>query len=108
MRFVGEHTELIELQKRTLTYNDFNEEIETWAKDRDLYAEFFEQQGKEGESSGQILVVQDIRCKIRYVEGLNEKDYRVKRGDEIYDIQSIVREGRNKEQRLVLERRDNE
>ena len=108
MRFIGEHTEKIELQKRTLTYNDFNEEIQTWVKDRDLYAEFFEQQGKEGQSDGQILAIQDTRCKIRYIHGLNKRDFRIKRGDDIYDIQSIVRAGRNKEQRLILEWRDNE
>ncbi len=102
--FIGEHTELVSLEKRTIAYNDFNEEIETWTEDREVYAEFFERQGKEGDTDGQIVVVQDIRCKVRYISGLNEADYRINRDGTIYDIISIVREGRRRNQLLMLER----
>lgn len=108
MRFISEHTEKVGLEKRTVSYGSANDVIETWANDRNVYAEFWERQAKEGEQDGQILVIQDVRCKIRFINGLNEVDYRINRSGEIYDIQSIVRVGRNKEQLLILERRDND
>lgn len=108
MRFIGEHTEKVGLEKRTVSYGDANDVVETWTSYKSLYAEFWERQAKEGEQDGQILVIQDVRCKIRFISELNEVDYRINRNGEIYDIQSIVRVGRNKEQLLILERRDND
>lgn len=114
MRFKGEHTELVTLKNRTVTYVN-NEPQEDWdSNDTEIYAEFWEKHGKEGDTDGQILVMQDVRCKIRYREGLDpdvtaapEANYRIKRGLTEYDIVSVVKEGRRKELMLMLTRRDN-
>ena len=111
MRFDGEHTEPVTLQLRSVTKNDHNEQVYTWSDYRKLYAEFYSRQGKQAASDGQILVVQDLRCRIRWISNLNERDYRIirpKMGNEIYTITSIVQEGRRKYLLLMLERRDNE
>lgn len=116
MRFKGEHTELVELESLTTEQDEFGEMEETWSKEADIYAEFFERQGKEGVSDNQILVVQDVRCKVRYRSDLDpnissntpEADRRIKRGTTVYDIESIVQEGRRKTQLLMLKRRDND
>ncbi len=117
MRMIGEHTEKVTLKKKSVTIDpEYNEDIVDWdSNDETIFAEFFERQGKEGDRSGQIVVLQDVRCKIRYKEGLDpdygnqpETDYRIVRGQTTYDITSVVKEGRRKELRLMLERRDNE
>lgn len=108
MNFKGEHTRRVILEKREVTYNEYNEEIEVWKSYKELFAEFYARQAKEGVVEGQNIVVQDKRCKIRYVDGLNEADFRIKDGGTIYDITSIIPAGRRKELRLMLEKRDNE
>lgn len=116
MKFKGEHTEKCTLKKRTVTTNDFNEEIEDWdSNDTTIYAEFYEQQGREGDSDGQVAVIQDVRCKVRYRSGLDpdegntpEADYRIQRGQTTYDIESVVKKGRREAMKLMLKRRDNE
>lgn len=113
-RFKGEHTEKVTLKKRDVTYNSLNEQVEDWdSNDESIFAEFFARHGKEGEEGGQVLVIQDTRCKIRYKSGLDptensspEADYRIERGNVTYDIESIVMEGRNKTMKLMLKRRD--
>jgi head-tail adaptor len=115
MRFNGDHTERVTLKKRSISYNDFNEQVEDWdSNDTEMYAEFWEKHGKEGDTDGQILVMQDVRCKIRYREDLDpdynhspESNYRIKRGVTVYDVVSIVKEGRRKALLLMLTRRDN-
>jgi head-tail adaptor len=109
MRFKGSHTEKVTLQKREVSFSASNDTVEDWSQhDRPIFAEFFERQAKEGLTEGQVVVIQDVRCRIRFIGGLNERDYRIVRNGEIYDIQSIVHEGRRKAQRLMLQRRDNQ
>lgn len=116
MRFRGEKTEKVTLRKQTTTYNEVNEPVETWADDSTIYAEFMENHGKEGESDNQVLVIQDVRCKVRYKAKLDpdidgntpEADFRIKRGTTTYDIVSITKEGRREALKLMLTRRDNQ
>ncbi len=117
MRFAGEMTEKVTLKKKSVTIDtEYNEETVDWdSNDETIFAEFFERQGKEGDREGQILVMQDVRCKIRYRQELDpdygnqpETDYRIKRNETTYDITSVVKEGRRKELRLMLQRRDNQ
>src|SRR5690625_1650629 len=112
MRFKGEHTEKVTLKQRTEERNEYGELIESWdSNDVTVYAEFFERHGKEGESDGQIMVIQDVRCKVRYRPALDpnqgnrpERDHRIVRGSTTYDIQSVVQEGRRQAQLLILQR----
>lgn len=116
MRFRGDKTEKVTLKQRTFTYNDYNEEVEDWdSNDEPIYAEFRERHGKEGDSDGQIAVIQDVRCKVRYKQKLDpdidgntpEADFRIKRGTTTYDIVSITKGGRNEELMMMLTRKDN-
>lgn len=114
MRLKGEKTERVTLKQRTVTFNDLNEQVEDWdSNDETIYAEFLERHGKEAESGGQVLVIQDVRCKIRYKSKLDpdidsnqpEGDFRIKRGTTEYDITSIIKRGRNEALLLMLQRR---
>ncbi len=117
MRFTGEHTEKVTLKKKSVTIDtEYNEETVDWdSNDETIYAEFYERQGKEGGREGQVVVLQDVRCKLRYKSELDpdqggnpEENYRIKRGSTTYDITSVVKEGRRTELRLMLQRRDNQ
>lgn len=109
----GERVEKVTAKKRAVTYNDFNEVVEDWdSNDISLYAEFWGRHGKEGEQNGQVLVVQDTRCKVRYNARFDtrispdaEADNRIVRNNITYDITSILNEDRGKTQLLMLERR---
>lgn len=114
MRFKGEKTEKVTLKQRSTTYNDLNEQVDSWdSNDETIYAEFLERHGKEGESDGQVLVIQDVRCKVRYKSKLDpdissnepEVDFRIKRGTTTYDITSIIKQGRREALLLMLQRR---
>lgn len=117
MRFDSEKTEKVTLKQRTQTgTNEFNEPEYSWdAADTTIWAEFYEKHGKEGDSEGQILVVQDVRCKVRYRSSLDpnvtaapEAKHRIVRGITTYDVESIVPVGRRKGFKLMLKRRDNQ
>lgn len=105
MRFSGNKIRQVTLQQRTVSYDDYNQPVESWT-DTTIYAEKWERQGKEGVEGGQIIAVADVRWKIRYKAGINEKDFRIKEGSTIYDIQNIQDIGRNEGHWLMCERRD--
>jgi head-tail adaptor len=116
MNYIGEQVRLVTLLKKTVTYNDYNEEVESWAPDTandatdsngQLYVEWWDQGGKEVITDGQTVAVEDIRVKTRYIDGLNPREYRIRDGSEDFNIeQPIKRQGRGKSQILMLDRRD--
>ena len=115
MTMVGEHTRKVILQKRTLSQDSSNQMVETWGQDRNIYMSFADNHARQGQSDGQVLVVQDTRGKIRYTPQLDrrvdnqaEANHRIVDGGVVWDILSIVPEGRRKYFILTLERRDNE
>lgn len=113
MRFKGERTEKVTLKKRSVTYNSLNEPVEDWdSNDTTIYAEFLERHGKEGGKDGQVLVIQDVRCKIRYRTALDTREnpdceatHRIVRDGITYDITSAIPEGRRQKIMLMLQRR---
>jgi SPP1 family predicted phage head-tail adaptor len=107
MRFEGDRTRKLTLQKRSVTYNDYNEEVETWNDEATIYGEKWEKQGKEADADGQIAVLQDVRFKIRYRD-INEKDYRLKLGSDIYDIENKQEIGRREGWWLMCRYKDND
>ncbi len=114
MRISGTQVRKVILLKKTVTKNDFNEDIIAWAADitkfanGEFCAEWWDQGGKEGLKDGQLAASKDIRAKCRYITGLNEADYRIRKDDLDYDIESIKEIGRNEGQMLILKRFDNE
>ena len=115
MRISGENIKLVTLQKKTLTYGDHNEPIETWSADSsndtgtngEIYVEWWDQGGKEMLSSGQIIATNDIRCKTYYISGLNAAEYRIVKDSKNYDIESVKEVGRQEGQMLLLKIEDN-
>jgi hypothetical protein len=113
MRLQGEHMRLVTLLKKSTTYGDHNEPVETWAADTSLfpsgefYVEWWDQGGREMLDGGQIIAQKDIRCKCYYISVLNEKDYRIRKDSKDYDIESIKEVGREEGQILMLKIEDN-
>ena len=113
MRLSGEHIKIVTLLKKTTTYGDHNEPIETWAADTSLfpdgqfYVEWWDQGGKEMLTGGQIIAASDIRCKCYFISALNEADYRIRKDSIDYDIESIKEVGRQEGQILMLKKEDN-
>jgi hypothetical protein len=112
MKFFGEQIRKVTLIKKTITHGDHNEEIETWAADTtlfpsgEIYVEWWDQGGKEF-ADGQLVAQKDIRAKCRFISGLNESDYRIRKDSKDYDIESIKEIGRNEGQMLILKKFDN-
>lgn len=115
MRFQGEHTEAVTLKKVAITTNSYNEEVEDWdSNDVTIAVEFWERPSREVDSGGQVIAIQDVRCNMRYRADLDpslghtpEKSYRIERGSIVYDIEGIMKEGRARNLKLMLKRRDN-
>jgi len=113
MRFTGEQVRLVTLLTKTVTYSASNQPLDSWAADTSkfaegkFYAEWWDQGGKEGIEGGQMVVVKDVRCKCRYITGLNERDYRIRKDSKDYDIENIKELGRKEGQILMLKIADN-
>jgi len=114
MSFAGEHTRKVVLQKRMVAQDpDSGQKTEQWGQDRSLYAEFWDRHARQGQADGQIITIQDTRCKVRYMPQLDravdnqaEVNNRIIDGDVVWHITSIVPEGRRKYQLMTLERKD--
>ena len=114
MSINGEHTRRVILQKRTVSQDpDSGQKVESWGVDRSLYANFWDRHSRQGHSDGQIITIQDTRCRVRYVPQLDrrvdnqaEVNNRILDGDVVWKITSIVPEGRRKHQLMTLERKD--
>jgi len=103
MRFSGRNTEKVTLKRRVVGTNSYNEQVEDWDQnDQEIYAEFWEKHGTEGLKEGHITVIKEIHCKIRYINGLNETDYCIQRGAQIYDVLSVKPIHRNQAQELLI------
>lgn len=117
MRISGKQARKVTLLKKSTTHNEYNEPVETWTADTantatdasgNIYVEWWDQGGKETLESGQIVAVKDIRAKCRFITGLNESDYRIKKDGIEYDIESIKEINRREGQLLMLQARDNQ
>lgn len=109
MRFKGEDVYKVTLKHRTESQNAGGQMVEDWdSDDRTIYAERTDGKGMEGEVDGQILSTQVVWWKLRYVDGLNERDYRIEWEGGVYDIIEIKLIGRRKGQLLKTKVRDNE
>ena len=109
----GVQVRKVTLLKKTVTYGNYNEPIETWAADTTkysdgiFYAEWWDQGGKEALKDNILAAYKDIRLKCRYISGLNERDYRIRKDGDDYDIESIKELDRRKGQILILKILDN-
>src|SRR5699024_879583 len=109
----GENIRKVTLLKKTTTFNEYNEPVESWDadagqfEDGKLYVEWWDQGGKEALESGQIVAIKDIRIKpVEWIRNINEADYRIEKEGRQYDIQSIKEMGRSK-QIIMLKAGDN-
>ena len=107
MRFDGKQVRKVTLEKKTTEKDDYGNPVETWNADRTLYAEKWDQGGKET-TDGQTVAYSDVRFKIRYVSGLNAGDYRIVHDGQPYDIEVIKEIGRREGQMLITKAQDNE
>lgn len=112
MRINGKQARKVILEKKTVTYNNLNEEVTEWNPDLrfpqgKIWAEMWDQGGKETTSSGQTVAYSDVRFKCRYIEGLNESDYRIRELNAVYDIENIKEIGRREGQIMMCQRQDN-
>lgn len=110
MRFRGDRMRIVQLQQKTVTYDDLNQKIENFPPDggtiiRD-YAQKVDMQGTESDKSGALIAIQDIRFKMRY-RAINKRDWRIVEGDKVYDIENIQVLGRNEGMWLICKERDN-
>ena len=118
MKLSGPRTRLVTLLKKSVTYDDYNQPIETWEPDSSpstdngkMYMEWWDQGGKEALESGQIVAVQDVRGKCRFIDGLTQQtqhNYRIEKDGVKYDIQNVKEVGRREGQILIMEARDND
>jgi len=114
MTLVGEHTRRVMLQRREVVQDpNSNEQVDSWVNVRRIYASFDDRAAREGQTDGQVLVVQNTTAKIRYrpeldrrVDNQAEANHRILDGGVVCNILSIVPEGRRKYQILTLERKD--
>ncbi|MBN2365730.1 MAG: hypothetical protein JXL67_06160 [Calditrichaeota bacterium] len=109
----GEQVRKVILLKKGETYGRHNEEKVTWSADTtkfpdgEFYVEWWDQGGTETLEGGQIIAVKDIRAKCRFISGLNEGEYKIRKDSQDYDIKSIKELGRRKAQILILKIADN-
>jgi len=113
MSIRGKQVRKVILLKKAITYGSHNEEVEAWAADitkfpeGEFYVEWWDQGGKEVLENGQLIAIKDIRAKCRYISGLNESDYMIRKNGRDYDIESVKEIDRNKGQILILKIVDN-
>lgn len=103
----GDRVRKLTVQKRSVTTNDFNEDVETWNDFAEIFGEKWERQGKEADVDGQVAVLQDVRFKIRFID-INEKDYRIVENGTIFDIENKQEIGRREGWWLMCKLKDNQ
>jgi SPP1 family predicted phage head-tail adaptor len=92
---VGKRDVRIIIQSRTLTKNDFNEDIETWATFATVWSAWKDSQGVESYQADQLTVSRTSLVDIRYLEGVTEQ-MRIIRDDRYYEIVGIDRPDRKR------------
>lgn len=111
MKFSGNQMRKVTLLKRTVTTNDYNEEVNTWSADTansatdangKIYMEWWDQGGREKMEGGLLVAVRDVRARCYYIDGLNAKDYRIEKDGVEYDIEHVKEIGRREGQQLML------
>lgn len=120
MRLGGEKVRRVVLEKKTTTYDEYNQPVESWNPDTAkfpggvMYAEKWDQGGKET-TDGQVVAYSDVRFKCRYIEDLDPANnreaagqYRLKHNERIYDIEQIKEIGRREGLILITEAQDNQ
>lgn len=116
MKFSGNQMRKVTLLKKTVTENEYNEQVATWPADTansatddtgKIYMEWWDQGGREKMEGGLLVAVKDVRARCYYIDGLNEKDYRIKKDGVEYDIEHVKEIGRREGQQLMLMARDN-
>lgn len=95
-------TRVIIIEKRTTTDNAFNEKIETWATHQKAWAEVRWLPSRERFSSERTIAIYAAAFFIRYISGLNAKDYRINYDGRIYNIIGIKEDNRGKHDLLEL------
>lgn len=117
MSIRGKRVQYIIVEKKEVTYDDYNEPIENWVPAANLdgitdsnggiYAEERFDGGNESVKEGQMLSWQRVIWKVDVMESLNTKDYRFTFDGSIYDIEDIWKIGRGT-QMVKTERQDNQ
>lgn len=90
----GKKDSRIVIQVATWARDAAGEVTATWATSSTVWAEVREQTGKEVFQSDQRAAQIDRVFVIRYISGLNQKDYRILYESDVYDIFEIVENGR--------------
>lgn len=117
MRLDGRNIEQVQLLKKSTTKDSHNFDVVTWNVDTDnvatddngnIFAEWWDQGGKEGLEQGQVIAYKDVRCKIYHISGLNESEYAIQKGDVFYDIENIKEIHGKEGMILMLQEQDNE
>ena len=107
MRFSDKQVSKVTLLTRTKTYDEQNQEIDTWAADTSkfpsgqFYIEWWDQGGRET-IDGQEVAIKDVRGKCLFISGLNESDYRIRKDSKDYDIENVKEMNGNEFQILML------
>jgi SPP1 family predicted phage head-tail adaptor len=83
----------VTIQSRTLTRNDYGEQIETWADDDTVWGERFDLRGREFFTARQVSADVTTRFRLRYRTGLTVL-HRLVCEDVTYDIHQVSEIGR--------------
>jgi len=100
----GRLDKVLTLQKRTLTANDYGEEVPSYSTLATVWGRKIEVGGNEKYASLQVVGEIDCKFRIRYRSDLTTVN-RVVCNSETYDIKSIIEIGRREGLELLATRR---
>lgn len=91
---IGRLDRRIDLQVRTLSTNEFNEQIETWATEAILWAEVRDLSATERIQAGRQVAVHAAAFKIRYRSTVTPATHRIVYFGQVYNIKGLKSLGR--------------
>lgn len=81
------------LQRKTVVYDDYGEEIAAWSELATVSAQVVQQSGREFLAAAQTQAEQRVLFRLRWIEGLTVLD-RVSYGGRLHNIQDVKELGR--------------
>ena len=104
---IGRLDKRIEIQKRSVSTDEWNHSVITYATEQTVWAPVNFRAGRETQTAEQRVNVDRVFFTIRQYSGINVMD-RVKYAGNYYDIESIETIGRGRGHRLITTKRDND
>lgn len=96
----------VTIEQASATQNDHGEQVLTWADVREVWASIEPMRGQEYIISKTMQAAVDHRIRMRYIADLTPHNHRIRYGERIFEIESVihVREAKVETQAMCREK----